>query len=57
MTMEEREHCEIIKSSRRQRIAKGSGATIQEVNALLKQYEQTKEMMKRFKNNKGRFPF
>ena len=57
MTMEEREHCEIIKSSRRQRIAKGSGATIQEVNALLKQYEQTKEMIKRFKNNKGRFPF
>ena len=57
MTMEEREHCEIIKSSRRQRIAKGSGATIQEVNALLKQYEQTKEMMKRFKINKGRFPF
>ena len=57
MTMEEREHCEIIKSSRRQRIAKGSGATIQEVNALLKQYEQTKLMMKQMRNRRGRFPF
>ncbi|MDE7464434.1 MAG: signal recognition particle protein, partial [Clostridiales bacterium] len=46
MTAQERNHPEIIKSSRRKRIAAGSGTTVQEVNALLKQYEQTKEMMK-----------
>ncbi len=46
MTPHERNHPDIIKSSRRKRIAAGSGTTVQEVNALLKQYEQTKEMMK-----------
>ena len=61
MTPEEREHPEMIKGSRKQRIANGSGRSIQDVNQLLKQYEQTKEMMKQFKNKKfggfGRFPF
>lgn len=46
MTPYERNHPEVIKSSRRKRIAQGSGSTVQEVNALLKQYEQTKEMMR-----------
>ncbi len=64
MTKQEREKPDIIKSSRRKRIADGSGTTIQDVNQLLKQFEQTKEMMKRMKNGgfgkiggKRRFPF
>ena len=52
MTMKEREHPEIIKSSRRKRIAAGSGTTIQDVNQLLKQFDQTKDMM-RAMNGKG----
>ncbi|MBD5186216.1 MAG: signal recognition particle protein [Bacteroides sp.] len=46
MTKQERENPEIINASRRQRIAKGSGTTLQEVNRLLKQFEQTRKMMK-----------
>ena len=46
MTPEERSHPEILNGSRRQRIAKGSGTNIQEVNRLLKQFEQTRKMMK-----------
>lgn len=45
MTRQEREHPEIIKGSRRKRIAMGSGTTIQEVNRLLTQFEQTRKMM------------
>ena len=47
MTKQEREHPEIIKSTRRKRIADGSGTTVQDVNQLLKQFDQTKELMKR----------
>ena len=57
MTKKEREHPEIIKSSRRRRISAGSGTTIQDVNQLLKQFEQTRELMRKMKNNKGRLPF
>ena len=58
MTPKERENPEIIKSSNRQRIAKGSGVTVQEVNQLIRQFEQTKELMKQMKNKKGfKFPF
>ena len=64
MTKEERDKPEIIKSSRRVRIANGSGTSVQDVNQLLKQFDQTKELMKRMKNGsfggfkKGkRFPF
>ena len=64
MTKQERDKPEIIKSSRRKRIADGSGTTIQDVNQLLKQFDQTKELMKRMKNGnfnmkggKRRFPF
>ena len=50
MTPYERSHPEIINGSRRQRIAKGSGTNIQEVNRLLKQFEQTRKMMKNVAN-------
>ena len=46
MTEAERANPEIINGSRRQRIAKGSGTTLQEVNRLLKQFEETRKMMK-----------
>ncbi len=52
MTMYERENPSVINSSRKNRIAKGSGTSVQEVNRLLKQFEQTKQMMKQMKNNK-----
>lgn len=48
MTRKERTNPDIIKSSNRKRIAAGSGTTIQEVNGLLKQFEQVKDMMKKF---------
>ncbi len=46
MTMHERNHHEVINGSRRKRIARGSGTTIQEVNNLLRQYAQMKKMFK-----------
>ncbi len=52
MTMYERENPQAINSSRKNRIAKGSGTSVQEVNRLLKQFEQSKVMMKQMKNNK-----
>jgi signal recognition particle subunit SRP54 len=60
MTPYERNNPDIIKASRRKRIAQGSGTDIQEVNQLLKQFEMTKDMMKQFsgKGKKfGRLPF
>jgi signal recognition particle subunit SRP54 len=48
MTLKERANYAIINGSRRLRIAKGSGTTVQEVNHLLKQYAQARKMMKRF---------
>lgn len=58
MTVKERENPDIISGSRRKRIARGSGTTIQEVNQLLKQFEQMKLMMKTLGKGgkKGRFP-
>ncbi len=52
MTMYERENPNAINSSRKNRIAKGSGTTVQDVNRLLKQFEQSKMMMKQMKNKK-----
>ena len=46
MTPKERQHPEILNQSRRNRIAKGSGTTVQEVNRLVKQFDQTRKMMK-----------
>lgn len=48
MTEKERQKPEILKASRKRRIALGSGTTVQEVNQLLKQYEQVSTMMKKF---------
>lgn len=48
MTPDERRHPEIIKSSRKKRIADGCGQDVQDVNRLLKQFQQTQEVMKRF---------
>ena len=53
MTKEERLNPDIIKASRRQRIAKGSGTSVQQVNQLIKQFEQSKELMRQMKNRKG----
>ena len=55
MTMKERENPTIIDSKRKRRIAAGSGTSVQEVNQLLKQFEQTKMLMKQLKGGKGRF--
>ncbi len=58
MTPYERDHPDCLNSSRKRRIAAGSGRTVEEVNRLLKQYEQTKQIMKQFmgkKGKKGRF--
>ena len=52
MTKKERQNPDIIKGSQRKRIAAGSGTTIQDVNILLKQYNQSKEMMKQMNNPK-----
>ena len=56
MTKKERDNPSIINSSRKKRIAAGSGTSVQEINQLLKQFEQTKVMMKQFKKGK-RMPF
>jgi signal recognition particle subunit SRP54 len=56
MTPDERRHPEIINGSRRQRIARGSGTTVQDVNRLLKQYGQLRKMMKQLKGLEGRRP-
>lgn len=53
MTPRERSNPEVINSSRKQRIAAGSGTTIQEVNKLLKQFDQTRKMMKMMTQMKG----
>ena len=52
MTPQERTHPEILNTSRRQRIARGSGTDIQQVNRLLKQFDQTRKMMKMVTSNK-----
>lgn len=57
MTKRERAEPAIINSSRKKRIAAGSGTSVQEINQLLKQFEQTKLLMKQLKNGKKRLPF
>lgn len=56
MTPQEREHPEIINARRRERIAKGSGTTMADVNRLLKQFEDTRKMMKMAAGGKLRMP-
>ena len=53
MTPAEREKPELINYSRKMRIAKGSGSTIEEVNRLLKQFDQTNKLMKQLAGAKG----
>lgn len=57
MTLKERKNPDIIKASRKQRIANGSGTSVQEVNKLLTQFEQMKKMMKMMKNGNFKMPF
>ncbi len=57
MTPKERVEPAIINSSRKKRIAAGSGTSVQEINQLLKQFEQTKQLMKQLKSGKRRLPF
>ena len=56
MTPEEREHPEIINARRRERIAKGSGTTMADVNRLMKQFEDTRKMMKFAAGGMGKMP-
>ena len=57
MTLKERRNPEMIKSSRKQRIANGSGTNVTEVNKLLNQFEQMQKMMKMMKNGNFKMPF
>ena len=57
MTPYERKHPEVLKASRKIRIAKGSGRSVEEVNRLLKQFDQMKQMMKQLKNGNFKMPF
>ena len=56
MTPGERHNPEVINGSRRQRIARGSGTSVQDVNRLLKQYAQLRKVMKQFKGIEGKLP-
>jgi len=57
MTPKERRNPDIIKASRKTRIAKGCGLSVQEVNKLLEQFEQMKKMMKQLSNGNMKMPF
>lgn len=57
MTAKERAKPEILNASRRKRIAAGSGTTVQDVNKLINQFNQTKDMMKKLNSGKMKFPF
>lgn len=57
MTMEERRNPAILKASRKKRIAAGSGTSVEEVNKLLKQFEEMKKMMKMIGNGNLKMPF
>jgi signal recognition particle subunit SRP54 len=54
MTLEERHHPEMLGGSRKRRVARGSGTTVQEVNQLLSQFRQMQRMMKQMSSQKGR---
>ncbi len=57
MTPKERKNPEILKASRKQRIAQGSGRSVEEVNRLLKQFESMKDMMKKLSSGNMKMPF
>ena len=54
MTRAERRNPDILNASRRRRIAQGAGVTVQQVNLLIKQFEQARDMMKQVMNSKGK---
>ena len=56
MTRQERNDPNVLDGSRRKRIARGSGTTVQDVNRLIKQFEQARTMLKRFSGKRGRLP-
>ena len=53
MTKQEKRNTKLLNASRRIRIAKGSGTTVQDINKFIKSYEMTQKMMKQIKSNKG----
>ena len=57
MTIKERKNPDIIKASRKQRIATGSGTSVQDVNKLLAQFDQMQKMMKMMRNGNFKMPF
>ena len=57
MTPYERKHPEVLKASRKQRISKGCGRPVEEINRLLQQFEEMKKMMKMFNNGNMKLPF
>ena len=57
MTPYERKHPEVLKNSRKQRISKGSGRPVEEINRLLNQFEEMKKMMKMMNNGNFKLPF
>ena len=57
MTPYERKHPEVLKNSRKLRISKGSGRSVEEINRLLKQFEDMKKMMKQMINGNFKMPF
>jgi signal recognition particle subunit SRP54 len=56
MTLEERRHPEIMNASRKRRVARGSGTSVQEINQLLSQFRQVQRMMKQLSTGRGVFP-
>lgn len=53
MTKKEKKNTRLLNASRRQRIAKGSGTTVQDINKFINSYETTQKLMKKMQNNKG----
>ena len=53
MTKAEKRNTKLLNASRRQRIAKGSGTTVQDINKFIKSFEMTQKMMKKMKSDKG----
>ena len=53
MTKQEKKNTKLLNASRRQRIAKGSGTTVQDINKFIKSFETTQVMMKKMQSNKG----
>ena len=53
MTKQEKKNTKLLNASRRQRIAQGSGTSVQDINKFIKSFEMTQDMMKKMQNKKG----